>query len=85
MLYVDSQKVAEGRIPKTQPFAFSGDEGVDVGMDGETAVSNDYKEGDNKFTGKIRNVTVDVGASQLSAADEKVLQQVNEEIAAAVQ
>ena len=34
--------MAEGRIPTTQPFVFSADEGADVGMDGETAVSNDY-------------------------------------------
>ena len=58
MLYVDNQKVAEGRIPKTQPFAFSADEGADVGEDGETAVSKDYKQGDNKFTGSIKKVTV---------------------------
>ena len=85
ILYADGQKVAEGRIPKTQPFSFSGDEGVDVGLDGETAVSNDYKEGDNKFTGKIKKVTVDTGASQLSAADEKAIEEMNEEIAAAVE
>ena len=58
ILYIDNQKVAEGKIPKTQPFFYSGDEGADVGVDGETAVSNDYKEGDNKFTGKIKKVTV---------------------------
>jgi arylsulfatase A-like enzyme len=58
-LYVDDQKVAEGTIPKTQPFVFSADEGVDVGMDSETNVSRDYKEGENKFTGKIRKVVVD--------------------------
>ena len=46
-------------IPKTQPFIFSADEGVDVGMDSETNVSRDYKEGENKFTGKIRKVIVD--------------------------
>jgi len=85
MLYVDSQKVAEGRIPKTQPFAFSGDEGVDVGIDGETAVSNDYKEGENKFTGKIKKVTVNTGASQLSSLYEKAIREANEEIAAAVE
>jgi hypothetical protein len=62
-LFVDGRQVAEGYIPKTQPFVFSADEGVDVGMDGETAVSNDYKEGDNKFTGKIVKVTVDVEPS----------------------
>ena len=58
ILYIDSKKVAEGYIPKTQPFAYSGDEGVDVGMDNETAVSKDYKEGANKFTGKINSITV---------------------------
>jgi len=58
-LYVDDQKVAEGTIPKTQPFMFSADEGVDVGMDSETNVSHDYKEGENKFTGKIRKVVID--------------------------
>jgi arylsulfatase A-like enzyme len=59
ILYVDGQKVAEGQIPKTQPFAFSADEGVDVGLDGETAVSNDYKQNDNKFEGKIKKVVVE--------------------------
>ncbi len=60
ILYVDDKKVGEGKIPKTQPFMFSADEGVDVGMDGETNVSNDYKEGDNAFTGKIQQVKVEV-------------------------
>ena len=54
------KKLAEGKIPKTQPFAFSADEGADVGLDGETNVSNDYKQGDNAFTGKINRVTVEV-------------------------
>ena len=60
ILYVDGAKVAEGQIPKTQPFIYSADEGVDVGMDNETSVSYDYKERDNKFTGKIKKVTVDI-------------------------
>jgi hypothetical protein len=59
-LYVDGAKVAEGQIPKTQPFVFSADEGVDVGVDNETNVSNDYKMHENKFTGKIKKVTVDI-------------------------
>ena len=58
-LSVDGQKVAEGHIPKTQPFMFSADEGTDVGLDGETNVSADYKQGDNAFTGKIVKVTVE--------------------------
>lgn len=61
VLYIDSEKVAEGYIPKTQPFAYSGDEGVDVGTDNETNVTNDYSEGDNKFSGKINKVIVDIG------------------------
>ena len=60
ILYIDGNKVAEGHIPKTQPFLYSGDEGVDVGTDNETNVTNDYKEGDNKFSGKIRKVTVSI-------------------------
>jgi len=61
MLYVDGQKVAEGKIPKMQPFIYSADEGVDVGVDNETNVSNDYPERENKFTGKIKKVTVAIG------------------------
>ena len=75
MLLVDGKKVAEGHIPKTQPFAFSGDEGADVGMDGETAVSDDYKQGDNKFAGKIVKVTIDLNPSKLSAVDEKKVEE----------
>jgi arylsulfatase len=70
-LYVDDQKVAEGRIPKTEPFIFSADEGVDVALDGETPVSNDYKAIDNKFTGTILKVTIDVKPTDLSAEDQK--------------
>src|SRR5207248_9994144 len=71
ILSVDGQKVAEGTISKTHPYAYSGDEGVDVGMDNETSVSNDYKERDNKFTGMIKKVTVDVKPLNLSAQDKK--------------
>jgi arylsulfatase len=83
-LYVDGQKVAEGYIPKTQPYAFSADEGADVGVDGETAVSNDYKQGDNKFTGKIFKVTIDTKPSNLSAADQKTVEDA-EEVAATIE
>ena len=58
VLSVDGKKVAEAQIPKTQPYAFSGDEGADVGFDGETNVSPDYAQGDNAFNGKIIKVTI---------------------------
>jgi hypothetical protein len=59
VLSVDGEKVAEGKIPKTQPYLISLDEGINVGADHETPVSDDYKEGDNKFTGKIQKVTIE--------------------------
>jgi arylsulfatase len=59
ILSVDGKRVAEAQIPKTQPFAFSADEGADVGLDAETNVSPDYKPNANAFTGKIIRVTVE--------------------------
>ena len=59
VLSVDGEQVAEGKIPKTQPYLMSLDEGINVGTDHETPVSEDYKEGDNKFTGKIQKVTIE--------------------------
>ena len=67
VLYVDDQPVAEGQIPKTQPFLFSADEGVDVGMDGETAVSKDYKQGENHFNGTIFKITADNAPKKLAS------------------
>jgi arylsulfatase A-like enzyme len=84
MLFVDGRQVAEGHIPKTQPFIFSADEGADVGMDNETAVSNDYKQEDNKFTGKILKVTIDTKPSKLSTADEKAVEDA-EDVDAAIE
>lgn len=59
VLLVNGEKVAEGRLEETQGFSFSADEGADVGQDGETPVSKDYEEGENKFTGKIRKITIE--------------------------
>jgi arylsulfatase len=59
ILSVDGREVAEGHIPKTQPFAFSADEGADVGVDGETNVSPDYQQGANAFSGKVIKVTIE--------------------------
>ena len=59
-IYVNGEKVAEGRIGNTTPFLFSADETADVGTDGATPVTEDYAQGDNDFTGKIRQVTVDL-------------------------
>ncbi len=42
-----------------------------MGMDAETAVSDDYKQEDNQFTGAIVKVTIDVSPSKLSTAAQK--------------
>jgi arylsulfatase len=60
-IFVNGKKVAKGRIDRTQPMAFSGDEGADVGQDGETPVTEDYGiKAPYRFTGKIGKVTIDV-------------------------
>lgn len=59
-LFVNGEKVGEGRIEHTVASVFSGDEGADVGIDEGTNVTNAYKEGDNRFTGKIEKVTIEV-------------------------
>ncbi len=69
IIYVDDEKAGEAHIPKTQPFLYSADEGVDVGMDSETRVSEDYKVKDNKFNGKIKKITVDTKPVALAVRD----------------
>ena len=43
-----------------RPGVFSADETADVGMDDATPVTEDYKERDNAFTGKIQKVVVEL-------------------------
>jgi len=60
-LYVNDQKVGEGRIERTQPMIFSADESTDVGIDLATPVVETIgSEAKSKFTGRIDKVTVEV-------------------------
>jgi arylsulfatase len=59
-LYVNGEKVAEGRIERTNAFMFSADETADVGQDDATPVTDDYKDANNKFTGQIGKVTIEL-------------------------
>jgi arylsulfatase A-like enzyme len=61
-ILVNGEKVAGGRIERTEAMIFSADETAGVGVDDATPVTADYKERDNAFTGKILKVTVDVKA-----------------------
>jgi len=58
-LSVDGKPVGETRVEHTLPFVYSADEGIDVGVDHETPVTAEYKEGNNKFTGRILKVVVE--------------------------
>jgi hypothetical protein len=70
-ILVNGQKVAEGRIEHTQCCFFSADEGADVGMDEATPVTEDYKEGDNKFTGAIYKVMIELTAMKAASPEEE--------------
>ncbi len=60
-LYVNGKKDGEGDIEATLANVFSADDGMDVGKDGASAVSPDYKPGDNAFNGKVRGVQLALG------------------------
>ena len=59
-ILVNDNKVAKGRIERTQCCVFSADETADVGRDDATPVTEDYKEGDNAFTGTIHRITIEL-------------------------
>jgi arylsulfatase A-like enzyme len=60
-IFVNDQKVAEGRIEHTQPMIFSADETADVGIDLATPVVETIgSEEKSRFTGRIPKVTVSV-------------------------
>jgi arylsulfatase A-like enzyme len=58
-LYVDGDKVGDGRVEHTVPMVFSADETTDLGRDSATPVSDDHAY-DNAFTGRVRWVQIDI-------------------------
>jgi arylsulfatase len=64
-LYLDGQKVGEGRVEATVPMIFSGDETADVGQDTGTPVSDRHTSEGSRFTGRIEWVQIDVDAAAL--------------------
>jgi len=59
-LFLDGDKVGEGRVDATVPMLFSGDETTDVGGDSATPVSDDYGPKDAEFTGRVKWVQFDI-------------------------
>jgi arylsulfatase len=60
-LYVDGDKVGEGRVDATVPMVYSGDETCDVGSDTGSSVSDDYTPEESHFTGTVKWVQLDIG------------------------
>ena len=58
-LYLDGNKVGEGRIEQTEPFVFSADETLDIGFESGSSVTTDYSS--NRFNGEVNWVQIDVG------------------------
>jgi arylsulfatase len=59
-LLVNGKQVADGQIDHTNAIIFSADETADVGVDEATPVTEDYKAHENKFTGKIAKVNIEL-------------------------
>jgi arylsulfatase len=59
-LFVDGERVAQGRVAATVPMIFSGDETTDVGADTATPVSDDYSPRGSVFTGRVKWVQIDI-------------------------
>jgi arylsulfatase len=60
-LYVDGNKVGEGRVDETEPFVFSADETCDVGYQAGSPSSTDYGAKGNQFSGEVNWVEIDIG------------------------
>jgi arylsulfatase len=61
-LFLDGNKIGEGRVGATQPMFFSLDETTDVGCETGTMVAEDYTAHTSKFNGRIEWVQLDQGA-----------------------
>ena len=64
-LFVDGNKVGEGRVDATVPMLFSADETTDVGSDSATPVSDDYGPKNSNFTGRIHWIQLDADSEDL--------------------
>ena len=62
-LYLDGDKVGEGRVERTHWGIFSMDETTEVGSDAGAPVSDDYGPGDNAFSGKVTWVQIDIDSA----------------------
>ena len=57
---INGKQAGSGRVEATNANIFSADDAADVGIDEGTNVSSAYRQHDNRFTGKIEKVKIDV-------------------------
>jgi arylsulfatase len=62
-LFVDGEKVGDGRVGRTHALFFSMDETLEVGCDVGEPVSQDYGPRGNAFNGKVHWVQIDIDAA----------------------
>jgi len=86
-LTVDGEKVAENRIEQTSPLGkFTLDESFDVGEDTGTPVIDEYDaKMPFKFTGKLEQIEIKLGADELTPQKRGELERLRREFALAVQ
>jgi hypothetical protein len=71
--------VARHKVPHTTPFIFQWDETFDVGSDTGTPVDDKDYQVPFRFTGKLNELTVQIGPNQMFPAEkEKVRKKVGE-------
>jgi len=71
---VDGKQLAQKTIPHTIPMLMSIDETFDVGIDTRTGVDDSYKL-PFRFTGTIDKLTFKLGPEQLTAEDQRKMQE----------
>jgi arylsulfatase A-like enzyme len=59
-LYLDGDKVGDGRVEATVPMLFSADETTDIGYESGSPVSEEYTIEDSRFTGTVNWVQIDL-------------------------
>ena len=75
VLKVDGQEIRTLQVPKTIPFLLPADETFDVGVDTRTGVNDQDYQVPFEFNGKIDQLTFKLGPTQLTAVEQRTIQQ----------
>ena len=66
--YVDDRSVGSGRVERTQPLPFASDEPLEIGCDGGSPVTPDYRTA--VFVGDVRWVDIEIPEGAIDCDDE---------------